>query len=341
MDRKEELFFVTQELARLGTILNFKNINLSKLDNYIIDNINLLNTPISEEMYDYRVGLASDLEEELLELIEKNQLDHLNSEGALILDDQSLSRGPVKIEDEDSKSLIELLLIAAKSMAVDYKMILKSGEEEHGIPEIIRFILASGLKENIKIEELGQLTIKAGEYCTQILAMKSRILGNELRDIDLEPQSIINLLSSNELKEVNIVIGNNSEEEELLYYDKMAKELPEDSLLISVGSIDERFKNIDFTSIDGMASYQNLGERENTFNLIMLCLMIKEGLGYKDLNSIPVNFHIIMNDELDVQLLLALLYLGIKNIKVNPKLCTIVSENLINLLGAEFSLKIL
>ena len=68
------------------------------------------------------------------------------------------------------------------------------------------------------------------------------------------------------------------------------------------------------------------------------CLKLKEIFGANDINDLPIEFNIAWYEQKAVIVLLALLYLGIKNIHIGPTLPAFVSPNVLKVLVENFGL---
>ena len=67
-------------------------------------------------------------------------------------------------------------------------------------------------------------------------------------------------------------------------------------------------------------------------------MKLKEIFGANDINDLPIEFNIAWYEQKAVIVLLALLYLGIKNIHIGPTLPAFVSPNVLNVLIENFGL---
>ena len=70
----------------------------------------------------------------------------------------------------------------------------------------------------------------------------------------------------------------------------------------------------------------------------MVALKLKEIFNANDINDLPIEFNVAWYEQKAVIVLLALLYLGIKNIHVGPTLPAFISPNVAKLLNEQFGL---
>jgi hydroxylamine reductase len=68
-------------------------------------------------------------------------------------------------------------------------------------------------------------------------------------------------------------------------------------------------------------------------------MKLAEAFGLEDINDLPVSYDIGWYEQKAVIVLLALLSLGVKHIRLGPKLPAFVSPNVLNLLVETFDIK--
>ena len=80
------------------------------------------------------------------------------------------------------------------------------------------------------------------------------------------------------------------------------------------------------------------GQCNDSYSLALIALKLKEIFGLDDINKLPLAFNIAWYEQKAVIVLLALLYLGVKNIHVGPTLPAFLSPNVLNVLVKNFGL---
>jgi hydroxylamine reductase len=71
---------------------------------------------------------------------------------------------------------------------------------------------------------------------------------------------------------------------------------------------------------------------------VVIALKLKEVFGLDDINKLPISYNIAWYEQKAVIVLLALLYLGIKNIHLGPTLPAFLSPNVVKVLVEKFSI---
>ena len=72
--------------------------------------------------------------------------------------------------------------------------------------------------------------------------------------------------------------------------------------------------------------------------MVVIALKLKEVFGLEDINDLPIAFNIAWYEQKAVIVLLALLYLGVKNIHLGPTLPAFLSPNVANVIIEKFGL---
>lgn len=71
----------------------------------------------------------------------------------------------------------------------------------------------------------------------------------------------------------------------------------------------------------------------------MIGLKLKEAFGLKDINDLPISYDIAWYEQKAVAVLLALLFLGVKGMRLDPTLPAFLSPNVAKVLVEKFDLK--
>jgi len=72
--------------------------------------------------------------------------------------------------------------------------------------------------------------------------------------------------------------------------------------------------------------------------LAVIALKLKEVFGLEDINQLPISYNISWYEQKAVIVLLALLYLGVKNIHLGPTLPGFLSPNVVKVLVENFGI---
>lgn len=97
-------------------------------------------------------------------------------------------------------------------------------------------------------------------------------------------------------------------------YTKLAQTLSKDTIILTVGCAKYRFNKLNLGHINGIPRMIDAGQCNDSYSLALIALRLKEVFGYKDINELPIEYHISWYGQKSIIVLLSLLYLGIKDI---------------------------
>ncbi|WP_347814022.1 hydroxylamine reductase [Halanaerobium saccharolyticum] len=123
------------------------------------------------------------------------------------------------------------------------------------------------------------------------------------------------------------------------YFTDVAKELPEDAVIMTSGCAKYRYNKLDLGDIGGIPRVLDAGQCNDSYSLAYIALQLKEAMGVDDINDLPISYDIAWYEQKAVCVLLALLSLGVKGIRLGPTLPAFVSENVLNVLVDKFDIK--
>ena len=93
-----------------------------------------------------------------------------------------------------------------------------------------------------------------------------------------------------------------------------------------------------FSDIGGIPRVLDAGQCNDSYSLALIALKLKEAFDLDDINKLPIAFNIAWYEQKAVIVLLALLYLGVKNIHLGPTLPAFLSPNVAKVLVENFGI---
>jgi len=81
------------------------------------------------------------------------------------------------------------------------------------------------------------------------------------------------------------------------------------------------------------------GQCNDSYSLAVIALKLKEVFGLEDIDDLPVSYDITLYEQKAVAVLLALLFLGVKGIRLGPTLPAFLSPNVAKVLVDKFNIK--
>lgn len=122
------------------------------------------------------------------------------------------------------------------------------------------------------------------------------------------------------------------------YYAEFAKKLPKDVVILTAGCAKYKYNKLNLGDIGGIPRVLDAGQCNDSYSLALIALKLKEIFGLDDINDLPIAFNIAWYEQKAVIVLLALLYLGVKNIRLGPTLPAFLSPNVADVLVKNFGI---
>lgn len=166
-------------------------------------------------------------------------------------------------------------------------------------------------------------TITGGFAHNQVLALADKI---------------IDAVKSGAIRKFIVMAGCDGRMKNRGYYSEFAKRLPKDTVILTAGCAKYKYNKLDLGDIDGIPRVLDAGQCNDSYSLAVIALKLKEAFGLNDINELPISYNIAWYEQKAVIVLLALLYLGVKNIHLGPTLPAFLSPNVTNLLVSKFGI---
>ncbi len=122
------------------------------------------------------------------------------------------------------------------------------------------------------------------------------------------------------------------------YYTEFADKLPKDVVILTAGCAKYKFNKLNLGDIGGIPRILDAGQCNDSYSLAIIALKLKEIFGLDDINELPIAYNISWYEQKAVIVLLALLYLGVKNIHLGPTLPAFLSPNVTKVLVENFGI---
>lgn len=122
------------------------------------------------------------------------------------------------------------------------------------------------------------------------------------------------------------------------YYAEFAKKLPKDVVILTAGCAKYKYNKLNLGDIGGIPRVLDAGQCNDSYSLALTALKLKEIFGLDDINDLPIAFNIAWYEQKAVIVLLALLSLGVKNIRLGPTLPAFLSPNVADVLVKNFGI---
>ena len=122
------------------------------------------------------------------------------------------------------------------------------------------------------------------------------------------------------------------------YYTEFAEKFPKDTVILTSGCAKYRYNKLKLGDINGIPRVLDAGQCNDSYSLVLIAMALKDAFGLESINQLPLSYNIAWYEQKAVIVLLALLYLGVKNIHVGPTLPAFLSPNVAKVLMNNFGI---
>ena len=149
---------------------------------------------------------------------------------------------------------------------------------------------------------------------------------------------IVEAVKSGAVKKFVVMAGCDGRAKSREYYTEFARALPKDAVILTAGCAKYKYNKLDLGDINGIPRVLDAGQCNDSYSLAVIALKLKEIFGLDDINDLPIVYNIAWYEQKAVIVLLALLYLGVKNIHLGPTLPAFLSPNVAKILVEDFGI---
>ncbi|MDY0275648.1 MAG: hydroxylamine reductase [Desulfomicrobium sp.] len=150
---------------------------------------------------------------------------------------------------------------------------------------------------------------------------------------------VVEAVKSGAIKRFVVMAGCDGRQKSREYYTEVAENLPKDTVILTAGCAKYRYNKLNLGDIGGIPRVLDAGQCNDSYSLAVIALKLKEVFGLEDINDLPVSYDIAWYEQKAVAVLLALLFLGVKGIRLGPTLPGFLSPNVAKVVVEKFGLK--
>ena len=148
---------------------------------------------------------------------------------------------------------------------------------------------------------------------------------------------VIEAVKSGAIKHFFLVGGCDGAKAERNYYTEFVKQIPHDSIVLTLACGKYRFNDLDLGTIDGLPRIMDMGQCNDAYSAIKVAVALAEAFGC-NVNGLPLSMVLSWYEQKAVCILLTLLHLGIKNILLGPSQPAFISPNVLNFLVENYNI---
>ncbi|MCI5760551.1 MAG: hydroxylamine reductase [Eubacterium sp.] len=149
---------------------------------------------------------------------------------------------------------------------------------------------------------------------------------------------VVDAVKTGAIRKFVVMAGCDGRHKTREYYTEFAKRLPKDVVILTAGCAKYKYNKLDLGDIGGIPRVLDAGQCNDSYSLALIALKLKEIFKLDDINDLPIVFNIAWYEQKAVIVLLALLYLGVKNIHLGPTLPAFLSPTVAKVLVDNFGI---
>jgi len=149
---------------------------------------------------------------------------------------------------------------------------------------------------------------------------------------------VVEAVKMGKIKRFFVMAGCDGRMKSRSYYTEFAEKLPQDTVILTAGCAKYRYNKLALGDIEGIPRVLDAGQCNDSYSLVLIAMALKDAFGLEDINALPISYNISWYEQKAVIVLLALLYLGVKNIHLGPTLPAFLSPNVAAVLIKNFGI---
>jgi hydroxylamine reductase len=150
--------------------------------------------------------------------------------------------------------------------------------------------------------------------------------------------TVVSAVKAGQIKHFAVIGGCDGSEGERSYYTDVARAMPDDWMILTLGCGKFRVIGHDYGTVAGLPRLLDMGQCNDAFSAVKVALALADAFGC-GVNDLPLSLVISWFEQKAVCVLLALLHLGVKNIRIGPKLPAFITPSVLQVLVDAYALK--
>ncbi|WP_086225405.1 hydroxylamine reductase [Campylobacter devanensis] len=153
---------------------------------------------------------------------------------------------------------------------------------------------------------------------------------------------ILEAIKSGKIRRFFVIAGCDAPGKGREYYRELALSVPKDCVILTSSCGKFRFNDIDFGLIEGtnIPRYLDLGQCNDSNGGVKIAMALSEATGIA-INDLPLSIVLMWMEQKAIIILVALLYLGVKNIHIGPSLPKFLNSEILNFLVEKYNLSLI
>jgi hydroxylamine reductase len=151
--------------------------------------------------------------------------------------------------------------------------------------------------------------------------------------------TVIEAVKGGAISRFVVMAGCDGRQPDRSYYTEVARQLPNDTVILTAGCAKYRYNKLPLGDIGGIPRVLDAGQCNDSYSLVVVAQKLAEAFGVEHINELPISYDIAWYEQKAVLVLLALLSLGVQNIRLGPTLPAFLSPNVTDVLVQQFNIK--
>lgn len=194
-------------------------------------------------------------------------------------------------------------------------------------------------RENGKPKDFSAIIEHAKRCKPPVEIEKGEIIGGFAHEqVFALADKVVDAVKSGAIRKFVVMAGCDGRMKDRGYYTEFAEKLPKDTVILTAGCAKYRYNKLPLGDIGGIPRVLDAGQCNDSYSLAVIALKLKEVFQLNDINELPIAYNIAWYEQKAVIVLLALLYLGVKNIHLGPTLPAFLSPNVAKVLVENFGI---
>lgn len=206
---------------------------------------------------------------------------------------------------------------------VSYPEMIHIGEDKDFTPVIEKALELGGYSEDMAFTGInGGSTVTTGFARGTVLGVADKVIES---------------VKTGAIRHFFLVAGCDGARPGRNYYTEFVKQTPSDTVVLTLACGKYRFNDLDLGTIGDLPRLMDVGQCNDAYSAIQIAVALADAFGC-GVNDLPLSMVLSWYEQKAVCILLALLHLGIKNIRLGPTLPAFLSPNVLNYLVENFGI---
>ncbi len=149
--------------------------------------------------------------------------------------------------------------------------------------------------------------------------------------------TVIDAVKSGSIKQFLLIGGCDGAMAGRNYFTEMGEKSPEDWVILTLGCGKFRLTDLDLGEVAGLPRLLDMGQCNDSFSAVKVALALADAFE-TDVNSLPLSLVLSWYEQKAVCVLLALFHLGVKGIRLGPRLPAFVTPAMLKVLVERFEI---